>query len=181
MDSTEPLNMGWIFRICYSWYGFTFMAKGICTDREYEYIIHVNFNLHEMCNILTKPGFNPRRIGDRLVWVVRSSDLTHWAIRVPRRNRSSIGSVHGTLAVIEGCFTNRRNLPVHTLVNVLRLNSYKPITNTAWVEARLCKLAKKSALDSQLHVIKFTSCLPMVGGSLRVLRLPPPLLFLFSL
>jgi hypothetical protein len=24
-------------------------------------------------------------------------------------------------------------------------------------------------------VIKFTSCLPMVGGSLRVLRLPPPL------
>ena len=31
---------------------------------------------------------------------------------------------------------------------------------------------KKSALDSQPQVIKFTSCLPMVGGSLR---LPPPL------
>ena len=29
----------------------------------------------------TKPGLNPRRIGDRLVWVVRSNDLTHWAIR----------------------------------------------------------------------------------------------------
>jgi hypothetical protein len=28
------------------------------------------------------------------------------------------------------------------------------------------------ALDSQPHVIKFTSCLPMVGGSPR---LPPPL------
>jgi hypothetical protein len=28
---------------------------------------------------------------------------------------------------------------------------------------------KKSALDSQLQVIKFTSCLPMVGGSLRLL------------
>ena len=28
---------------------------------------------------------------------------------------------------------------------------------------------KKGALDSQLQVIKFTSCLPMVGGSLRVL------------
>ena len=58
--------------------------------------------------LFTKPGLNPRRIGDRLVWVVRSSDLTHWAIRVPRRNSSSIGSVHGfhrTLAVIEGCFT----------------------------------------------------------------------------
>jgi hypothetical protein len=33
---------------------------------------------------------------------------------------------------------------------------------------------KKGALDSQPQVIKFTSCLPMVGGSLRVLRLLPP-------
>jgi hypothetical protein len=40
----------------------------------------------------------------------------------------------------------------------------------AWVRAQLCKLPKKGALD--LQVIKFTSCLPMVGGSLR---LPPPL------
>jgi hypothetical protein len=29
--------------------------------------------------LFTKPGANPRRIGDRLVWVVRSNDLTHWA------------------------------------------------------------------------------------------------------
>ena len=34
---------------------------------------------------------------------------------------------------------------------------------------------KKGALDSQPQVIKFTSCLPMVDGSLRVLRLLPPL------
>jgi hypothetical protein len=34
---------------------------------------------------------------------------------------------------------------------------------------------KKGALDSQPQVIKFTRCLPMVGGSLRVLRLLPPL------
>jgi len=53
-------------------------------------------------------------------------------------------------------------------------NSYKPITNTAWVRARLCKL-QKGALDSQPQVIKLTSCLPMVGGSLRVLRLLPSL------
>ena len=26
----------------------------------------------------TKPGANPRHIGDRLVWAVRSNDLTHW-------------------------------------------------------------------------------------------------------
>jgi len=41
----------------------------------------------------------------------------------------------------------------------------------AWVRARLCKLQKRV----QPQVIKFTSCLPMVSGSLRVLRLPPSL------
>ena len=40
---------------------------------------------------------------------------------------------------------------------------------------QLCRLQKKGALDSQLQVIKFTSCLPRVGGSLRVLGFPPPL------
>jgi hypothetical protein len=35
-----------------------------------------------------------------------------------------------------------------------------------WVHAQLCKLQKKGALDSQLQVIKFTSCLPMFSGSL---------------
>ena len=39
----------------------------------------------------------------------------------------------------------------------------------------LARWAKKGALDSQPQVIKFTSCLPMVGGSLRVLRFLPPL------
>jgi len=34
---------------------------------------------------------------------------------------------------------------------------------------------KKGAFDSQPQVIKFTSCLPMDGDSLRVLRLLPPL------
>jgi hypothetical protein len=34
---------------------------------------------------------------------------------------------------------------------------------------------EKGALDSQPQVITFTSCLPMVGGSLRVLRLIPSL------
>ena len=34
---------------------------------------------------------------------------------------------------------------------------------------------KKGAFDSKPQYIKFTSCLPMVGGSLRVLRLLPPL------
>ena len=33
----------------------------------------------------------------------------------------------------------------------------------------------KGALDSQPQVIIFSSCQPRVGGSLRVLRLPPPL------
>jgi hypothetical protein len=41
-------------------------------------------------------------------------------------------------------------------------------------KAHLAK-AKMGARDSQPQVIKFTSCLPMVGGSLQVLRLLPPL------
>jgi hypothetical protein len=53
-------------------------------------------------------------------------------------------------------------------------NWYKPITNTAWVRAGFVNY-RKGALDSQPQVIKFTSCLPMVDGSLRVLRLLPPL------
>jgi hypothetical protein len=35
---------------------------------------------------------------------------------------------------------------------------------------------KNGALDSQPKVIKFTRCLPMVSGSLWVLRLLPPLI-----
>ena len=38
----------------------------------------------------------------------------------------------------------------------------------AWVGAWLCKLQQKGALDSQPQVIKLTSWLPMIGGSLRV-------------
>jgi hypothetical protein len=47
------------------------------------------------------------------------------------------------------------------------ISTYKHITNTAWVRAGLCKLQKNGALDLQPQVIRFTSCLPMVGGSLR--------------
>jgi hypothetical protein len=36
-------------------------------------------------------------------------------------------------------------------------------------------VTKKGALDSQPQVIKFTSCLPMVFGSLWILRLLPKL------
>ena len=61
-----------------------------------------------------------------------------------------------------------------TNVVILPNNSYKTITNNAWVRARLCKL-QKGKLDSQPQVITFTSCLSMVGGSLRVLLLLPPL------
>ena len=53
-------------------------------------------------------------------------------------------------------------------------NSYQPITNMVGSRPTL-EITKKGALDSQSQVIKFTRCLPMVGGSLRVLRLLPPL------
>jgi hypothetical protein len=78
------------------------------------------------------------------------------------------------------------NMYVHYLKEIWRArvaqwvglhnNSYKPIsiTNTAWVRTLFVNY-KIGALDSQPQVIKFTSCLPVVGGSLRVLRLLPPL------
>ena len=53
-------------------------------------------------------------------------------------------------------------------------NSNKPIINTACIRDRLCTL-QKGALDSQPQELKPTSCLPMVGGFLRVLRLLPSL------
>jgi hypothetical protein len=37
------------------------------------------------------------------------------------------------------------------------------------------QITRKGALDLQPQVIKFTNCLPMVDGSLWVLRLLPPL------
>jgi hypothetical protein len=43
---------------------------------------------------------------------------------------------------------------------------------TAWVRAGFVNY--KGSLDSQPQVIKFTSCLAIVGGSLGVLRLLPP-------
>jgi hypothetical protein len=61
-------------------------------------------------------------------------------------------------------------------VTLLKTIGTKLGTKTAWVRPLLCKLLKtKGALDSQPQVIKFANCLPMVGGSLRVLRLLPPL------
>jgi hypothetical protein len=69
------------------------------------------------------------------------------------------------------------------IVNVIWFKARMPYKIYFFVHARLCKL-QKSALDSQLQVIEFTSCLPMVSGSLQVLRLPPPLKlvrFLFNI
>ena len=50
----------------------------------------------------------------------------------------------------------------------LHNNSYKPITNTAWV--RLCKL-QKGCTRLAAASDKVTSWLPMVGGSLQLLPL----------
>jgi hypothetical protein len=51
--------------------------------------------------------------------------------------------------------------PIHTSLSPIRRGFAPGFVNY-----------KKGALDSQPQVIKFTSCLHMVGGSLRVLRLP---------
>ena len=56
--------------------------------------------------------------------------------------------------------------------SVLKQKKYKTDMCSCYKIARLCKLQKKGALDSQPQVIKLTSCLHMVGGSVRL----PPLL-----
>ena len=52
-------------------------------------------------------------------------------------------------------------------------NSYKPITNTVWVRARLCRLHKRCTRRAAASDKAYQ--LPMVGGSLRVLRPLPSL------
>ena len=44
------------------------------------YVVCTIFQLYHG-DQFTKPGANPRCIGDRLVWAVRSNDLTHWTTR----------------------------------------------------------------------------------------------------
>jgi hypothetical protein len=46
-------------------------------------------------------------------------------------------------------------------------DSCKLNTNAAYLDSALL-LTHKGALDSQKQVIQFTSCLPMIGGSLRL-------------
>ena len=63
-----------------------------------------------------------------------------------------------------------------TLEHVSSSKFTKPSSNPRRITNTACGFEpgivnyKKGALDSQPQVIKFTSCLPMVGGSLRVLR-----------
>ena len=57
---------------------------------------------------------------------------------------------------------------------VIYHNKYNKFQNVKCIFPALY-ITKKGALDSQPQVITFTKYLPMVGGSLRVLRLPPPL------
>ena len=55
-----------------------------------------------------------------------------------------------------------------SLVVGLPNNSYKPITNTGRDSHPALYITKKGALDSLSQVIKFTSFLPMISGSLQL-------------
>ena len=44
------------------------------------YVVCTIFQLYHG-DQFTKPGANPRCIGDRLVWAFKSNDLTHWTTR----------------------------------------------------------------------------------------------------
>ena len=113
----------------------------------------------------------------------KNTKQTFILLLVPRRSSCSKYATRGTRGLKQKTlqlhiyYFNIHQGPDGSMSQVVGLsnNSYKPITNTSWVRACLCKLQKKGALDSHPQVIKFTSCLPMVGSSLRVLRLLPPL------
>jgi hypothetical protein len=83
----------------------------------------------------TKPGANPRHIGDRLVWAVGSNDLTHWTtwdlfflfFFVVCFCLITLCVIIYLLFLISGslCFFGSNS-------------SYKLITNMAWVRTWLC-------------------------------------------
>ena len=71
---------------------------------------------------------------------------------------------------------NIDNLALLVSIRIFFINIFNGIFREVEGPGWLNELGyKKGALDSQLQVIKFTSCLPTVSGSLRVLRLPQPL------
>ena len=72
--------------------------------------------------------------------------------------------VNSKLAILAQCSLRDQGGSMSQLVG-LPNNSCKSITNTAWVRAWPCKL-QKGVLDSQVKT--FTSCLPMVNGSLWI-------------
>ena len=84
----------------------------------------------------------------------------------------------GNIMVIDAHLKN-----VNCVSNMKKIhcrNNQRPNRNTPHTNTWPLGLApgflhyKKGALDSKPLVIKITSCLPMVDGSLRVLRLLPP-------
>jgi hypothetical protein len=72
---------------------------------------------------------------------------------------------------------NRKTIWPHTIVCGALKIYLKTLTTeySSDFQHELSLYTRKGALDLQPQVIKFTSCLPMVGGSLQVLRLPLPL------
>jgi hypothetical protein len=68
-------------------------------------------------------------------------------------------------AILESILFEYQTLSLHYLLSLVYTRGFAPhFVNST-----------KGALDWQPQVKKFTSCLPMVGGSLRVLWLLPPL------
>jgi hypothetical protein len=90
-------------------------------------------------------------------------------MNIPLKARNELGC---SGRVISSCSINvTRRWWVTKTSDIVGIILFIYMFNAAWVRAQLCKLHPK--FDSQ--VIKFTSCLPMIGGSLRVLRLLPSL------
>jgi hypothetical protein len=95
-------------------------------------------------------AINRLRIGERLVWAVRSNNLTHWGTRVPPWYD---------------------DISSNPIITISKVNHFCKSLSTKVH----CINYKIGSLGTQPQVVKPTSFFPRVDASLRVLRVPPPL------
>jgi hypothetical protein len=101
--------------------------------------------------------------------------ITLWYLQTLLLNNTSITHKSNPVTFYWNVYINPGGVRVAQWVRSLDLTAHTSLSPIRRGFAPIFVNYKKGALDSLPLVIKFASCLPRVGGSLRVLRLPPPL------
>ena len=121
----------------------------------------------------------PNEFTVQVVWMYEYCAGKHWSLDWMGENETAtysfvLGYLHMILWKISTGISIKHRILVAQWVGSLHLTTYTSLSPIRRGFAPGFVNYKMGALDSQPQVTKFTSCLPMVGGSLRVLRLPPP-------